>query len=574
MKLRILSVLVFILLLPALSCNFPDNLGPYVTPFTDTPFTIPVLHVETTGNDANDCLTIATACFTVNGALGKAPEGAIIRVGRGTFTGNVLATDKHVTIRGTAPTDPSLSVLSAGGMGSAITINGDSGLSIEDLTITSSGVDGAGISLEGDAEPQALLFDVLIQDNDGVGIHVNGNGTANLEEAVWVRRNNGGILNEGGIVLAVLSHIVENTGSVPAIDNRSGGSIKMGRTNIAGNVSSSAQAVAIAVDSSSNLGLDSSAVTGNAPTGGGAAVAIFNAGAMALDNSTLSGNAGVGVVNVSSLRIRFTTIATNSRSGITVGGGPTTISNSIIENNGEQDCLFESGGAATIAGRVLSDGSCAAGAGVGYVRPPEGDLHLATLANNGGPTPTHALIEGSLAIDGAEGECLASDQRGETRPSGAACDAGSFEVQEGETTPFPVILLPSETQTATATLTTTLTATPKLPTVTYTPTLTATPKMPTKTYTPFPVMEPSGFKVTVLQCSPNGFRVRLDWGDVKGELGYRVYRDGMRIATLKADVTTYTDTPPNFKNHTYRVESFNKNTAASTAMLSSGKCAM
>jgi uncharacterized repeat protein (TIGR01451 family) len=55
---------------------------------------------------------------------------------------------------------------------------------------------------------------------------------------------------------------------------------------------------------------------------------------------------------------------------------------------------------------------------------------IGDLADNGGPTQTHALLEGSTAVDGA-GDCdLTADQRGEPRPSGDACDIGAFEVQE------------------------------------------------------------------------------------------------------------------------------------------------
>jgi hypothetical protein len=58
------------------------------------------------------------------------------------------------------------------------------------------------------------------------------------------------------------------------------------------------------------------------------------------------------------------------------------------------------------------------------------------LANNGGPTRTHALVAGSPAIDTVtDGTCPppARDQRGVRRPQdgnhdGAAiCDTGSFE---------------------------------------------------------------------------------------------------------------------------------------------------
>ena len=47
---------------------------------------------------------------------------------------------------------------------------------------------------------------------------------------------------------------------------------------------------------------------------------------------------------------------------------------------------------------------------------------------NGGPTYTHALRVGSLAIDtGNIDTCLATDQRGVKRPQGVTCDIGAFE---------------------------------------------------------------------------------------------------------------------------------------------------
>jgi hypothetical protein len=67
------------------------------------------------------------------------------------------------------------------------------------------------------------------------------------------------------------------------------------------------------------------------------------------------------------------------------------------------------------------------------------NLKLGPLQNNGGPTETHALEEGSPAIDqipevdciDAEGAPLMTDQRGQPRPEtgGTMCDVGAFERQ-------------------------------------------------------------------------------------------------------------------------------------------------
>jgi hypothetical protein len=66
-------------------------------------------------------------------------------------------------------------------------------------------------------------------------------------------------------------------------------------------------------------------------------------------------------------------------------------------------------------------------------------LNLGPLQDNGGPTQTHALGAGSVAINqipaedcvDADGAPLTTDQRGEPRPEtgGTLCDVGAFEVQ-------------------------------------------------------------------------------------------------------------------------------------------------
>lgn len=59
------------------------------------------------------------------------------------------------------------------------------------------------------------------------------------------------------------------------------------------------------------------------------------------------------------------------------------------------------------------------------------DPKLGPLANNGGPTRTMALLSGSPAIDAVASSLCpppVTDQRGVTRPQGARCDIGAFEV--------------------------------------------------------------------------------------------------------------------------------------------------
>lgn len=55
------------------------------------------------------------------------------------------------------------------------------------------------------------------------------------------------------------------------------------------------------------------------------------------------------------------------------------------------------------------------------------DPKLGSLADNGGPVKTQALQPGSSAIDIAASCPQALDERGVSRPQGAACDAGAYE---------------------------------------------------------------------------------------------------------------------------------------------------
>lgn len=102
--------------------------------------------------------------------------------------------------------------------------------------------------------------------------------------------------------------------------------------------------------------------------------------------------------------------------------------NTIVTNHTTCDCCWANG-LMTSGGRNLdSDNTCnltAAGDQPG-VNPV-----LGALANNGGPTRTHALLSGSPAIDTADSSfCPSIDQRWWKRPSGDGCDIGAYELRQ------------------------------------------------------------------------------------------------------------------------------------------------
>ncbi|MGD2254050.1 MAG: right-handed parallel beta-helix repeat-containing protein, partial [Anaerolineales bacterium] len=167
-------------------------------------------------------------------------------------------------------------------------------------------------------------------------------------------------------------------------------------------------------------------VNNNATETGGA---IENgAGArLAISNSTFSGNStallgGSAILNSGEIIVMaYTTITNNvgGAPGVALMSGPDTIEirNSIIANNLGGDCSYPAT-SSILWENLDSDGTCD---GFTITDAPA----LDPLADNGGPTLTHALAPNSPARDAAAGDCISTDQRGEPRPHGSACDLGA-----------------------------------------------------------------------------------------------------------------------------------------------------
>jgi hypothetical protein len=152
-------------------------------------------------------------------------------------------------------------------------------------------------------------------------------------------------------------------------------------------------------------------------------------GQLTVVNSTVTGNNGSGIYEDSSgLSLQDVTIADNPGVGLDLRGSGTAVSTIIGENTGG-DCTNVADNWSSEHNNLDSDTSC------NFVDPtdwPEVDPQLGPLQDNGGPTPTMAISSGSEAVDhGDNGNCLPVDQRGITRPQGAGCDIGAFELVGG-----------------------------------------------------------------------------------------------------------------------------------------------
>ena len=235
------------------------------------------------------------------------------------------------------------------------------------------------------------------------------------------------------------------------------------------------------------LNVSNSTFSGNNAFGGGA---IANSGALTVTNSTISGNSaavqGGGIYHV----LNSGTLPNSA-----------TLKNTIMANNTDENCEVSFiDNPITDGGGNLDDGtSCGFSAATSQSNANAG-LDPSGLLNNGGPTRTIALMAGSDAIDaGISAICAAEpvnnlDQRGATRPQGAACDIGAFEFGATPPTETPAPTnTPTATQTPTSTPTDTPTSTPTEPptsTPTDTPTATQTPT-DTPTHTPTATQTPT-----------------------------------------------------------------------------------
>jgi len=238
-----------------------------------------------------------------------------------------------------------------------------------------------------------------------------------------------------------------NTASYGAALGLSGGNVTIDRTSFINNIGQTEGAIDHYMGI---LTITNSTFEGNqAEAGvGGALVSLQT---LILANSTFYGNSstdqgGAVYLDGNTATITNCTLANNSASSggaIYLRGSTLTLTNTIVADS-------PSGGncSGTIVdgGNNLQFGGTVANSCGGSIPTPGTDpLGSNVLANNGGPTETIALPEGSPAIDAANDAVCAAvpingvDQRGVTRPQYAHCDIGAYELLQQDLTAVPTL---------------------------------------------------------------------------------------------------------------------------------------
>ena len=393
-------------------------------------------------DDGNDCtgnactdgmceytpVTNGTSCDESNECnVGTCNDGACdaTPVADGTACGNDAGTCQQASCQVACTQQGILDAIAAGGGPYTFDCDGPTTVVIEgEISIDNDVIlDGEGNLTVEDATPDVYdIFSLftIIQD---------------VEAELWgitISRADGGIRNEGTLTLRNCT--VSETGG----DDVTRGIWNTGAMVISDSiVSRNTSDFAAGILNQGTMTVTGSTISGNSSRVVSGIANPDDRGELILINSTVSNNEagadGSQILNGGTLTIVNSTVGGNAAgTGHSLAGGASVLG-SLIDG----DCLLEDGATIVSVGyNIESPGdTCGFDQGTDQVNVNADDLKLDELADNGGPTMTHALLPGSVAIDvipeaecvDADGAPLTSDQRGEPRDS--MCDVGAFEVQ-------------------------------------------------------------------------------------------------------------------------------------------------
>ena len=316
-------------------------------------------------------VSISSSTVSFNRTMGDVSHGGGIR----TFSGSVSLLSSTVSENYT---------VGSGSDGGGIFSRSGS-VSLRSSTLSENSTSGGngfggGISTEsGDVSLRSSTLEgnsTTGQSSYGGGIRTDSGNVFLINSTLSVNSTYGAFGHGGGILTV--------EGDVSLLNSTVSGNTTNGTDSNSGGISAR----------SGSVSLSNSTVTGNSSMVFVGGIGIFTEGSLTLLNSIVAGNSTVNFGFPDLLESDRPLIVENSLIGSTSGTGIRT---------------------STGTGNILNQPAL-----------------LAPLADNGGPTGTHALLEGSLAIDAGRNALvsgLSIDQRGAARIANAIVDIGAFEFE-------------------------------------------------------------------------------------------------------------------------------------------------
>ncbi|MEW6265906.1 MAG: choice-of-anchor Q domain-containing protein [Thermodesulfobacteriota bacterium] len=334
-----------------------------------------------------------------------------------TLIAGVLVIDKNLTINGLGADQLTVS---GGGTQGVFQIAGNAAVNCTDLSVTNGNANlGGGFYLVSGSLALSRFRLVANAANFGGGIY-NPGGSVTLREGLvadnTTTNTGGGVYNSLNATLSVTDCTFSRNSA-----------------DYGGGVHNDWGASATVENSTFN--------SNTAATQGGGLYNGAGSPVLTLSNSTISGNSsnfGGGLYNAAGGNVNLAHCTVSGNTTTTRGGGlraagAITARGSLLAGNAGPDGP-DCAGTLTSAGyNLIGDlTSCVVTLTAGDLVDP--DPRLGPLADNGGPTQTHALLTGSPAVDAADPvQPGLADQRGTTRPRDgdgdgvAISDIGSFE---------------------------------------------------------------------------------------------------------------------------------------------------
>jgi parallel beta-helix repeat protein/predicted outer membrane repeat protein len=402
----------------------------------------------------------SAATITVNNLSGTSV------VGQCTLRDAVVAARTDAAVQGCAAGSGAdtiaFSVTGTISLATEIVVDSDvtiSGPGAANLTIAPSGTNRA--FYINDYNPTVTISGVTFQGNGTSNVYgaalYNYAGALTIQDCVFsgnVTTNDGGAISNAGTLTIRSSTFTGNRAARGGAIFMYNGTLNVQASTFSGNVATG-EGGAIYLYASGAMTMSDSTLTGNQAVDGGA-IHFYSAAASTITNSTISGNTaqrGGGVyLYDQSLTINNSTLTGNTASssggGIYLYGSTVNLVSTIVANNvggGSPDIgVGETGTVNATNSLIRSTSGFSFSTNLNNITGQ--DPLLGPLANNGGPTLTHALLPGSPAIGtGSNPLNLVFDQRRSpfARSSGVT-DIGAFEVQ-GAGPPPPVASTPVPT---------------------------------------------------------------------------------------------------------------------------------